>query len=482
MLPAAPATSHTSRTQPIFGPPARVLQSAGTLLRIAQLDATLPNSRKRQSLLEAVEKIWREGQKQLFTSLESAKGTVSDQLKALDPKLGPKIFSIYAPELDNATTIETFQRCALRCIKDTKSVQIPPLQKSHRGVNGPTLLVSYPRPSNDFTDSYLNNYVVKWAHLNERCANHLYDAFSKNFGTDIHSPTFTVPKTNSIDLTRNHHEMHDRSLSTLQPELTLQLRQKFLKVAKTTGPNIEPKDDHILLMERICGENLFDFGKDRYDYLSQDQKEKLFNQLGQVAMLDVLFGNQDRLIQVYFDKDENTYRLETFESNLGNIMISWAGDTRRPSSSCGSKQEDSPDPVIYTIDNGIGLDLIEDPNNKEQYAIFLKKLCTNPKMEQEMAIAMTQSILTAVNTLCDDEDNRTEAIQKFKPFTNDLKKFGAPAFESGIKEMLNRLHSTLLPLWDSKAAQPLKTHLSSIYPDLALAVAERIEVFKSVRN
>lgn len=456
---------------PIFGTTPQILQSASTLMRLTLLDDALPKNRSRSTVVDQLAKIWLEGGKQASmiissgtgsTDLDSLKALMSGQLK----QLGSRLTAIYAEELEAVTTAAELNKCALRFFKDTNSIQIAPLQKSFRGVNGPTFLVSYPRLDNQLQTPQLHQYVVKWTQWTELCSARIYDGFSRSFSLEGPPSTFIVPKASGIDFERGVHEMPDCSQTLLSTETVDKLRQKFLGVVQAVDSKITPQDNQIMLLERIPGSNLFDFAKTKYQDLSQDQKEKLFTRLGRLAMLDVLMGNTDRLIQVFYHKESSSYDLVTYESNLGNAMIVWSSELQFPE--------------LFAIDNGIDEKLIHDPEYKAKYLAFLDNILKNPKMTELLTDAMTKSVKSAISLMAEDEDDDLVELRKrLKPFVADLESLGQSAIANGIAEMKESLRTTLIPKWDSEDNAGLISHLKWAHPELLEAVKERLETFNS---
>lgn len=245
-------------------------------------------------------------------------------------------------------------------------------------------------------------------------------------------------------------------------------RRKIENLVNCPLPNSTPKpvDNQILLMEKISGSNLFDFAREKHENLSIAQKEKLFERLSRLAFLDVIMGNFDRLIQVNYDKQADSFKLTDLESNLGNVMIIWSG-------------EESEQPELYAIDNGVDPLLVEDPKYKEKYLQFLEKLLSSSKMAENLADFMAQSMLNCLETNAKEEEEKID-IEKFTSFREDLSIEGIarPAFARGITRMMDHLRTTLLPSWESEKSEPLKNYLLTIYPELLQAVSERLTIIK----
>jgi len=447
--------------------PEHLCRSGKTLLRLTKLDNALSLKRNREQVISELANIWRTAQKTLSISL-------NDALQLSDKKLqllGPRIHAIYIPELKESITIEAFHKTLRRFFKDTYSLTISPLKKSHRGNKGPTFLVSYSRPDHSFQTTKLHYFVLKWTDWNEVCCNRLYGAFLSNFSGKAPNNSLCTPLTANIDFSCNIYEKADGSQIQLSLDLSNELNETFLAIAraKMHVPDEMPKDKQIMLSERIQGENLFDFARTKYPFLSEEQKKSIFHRLGEIAMLDVVMGNLDRLVQIMGDGEE--YQLDNFEANLGNVMVYW------------TKQEEEP-PLLYAIDNGIDLDLIHSTAHKKQYLMFLQTLFQDPEMEKTLACNLKETMQSALRTQADDvsEGNTIEIRKELELFTQDVNSLGEEMLATGFVAMASKLSSILIPKWEEEEAIALKQHLAWTYPELLEAIDERLNIFKQTRK
>ena len=482
----------------IFGTTPQVLETAGTLLRLVQLNSILPQSSKREQMIESLKAVGGNAQKCLSASSpETAKEAIRQGFEALNASWGEgsstRLYSIYNLDLSSAATAQDLQRVVLRLLKDTASLLIPPAQKSDRGVNGPTLLISHLRLNNTFNRSYLNSYVVKWINWNEFLTTKIYRAYSKFFAKEGVSP-FLVPEFASLNFETRMHEMTDGSQVAISTKMVDPLKDTFLVIAKTINPELTPTKKIILFSERVVGENLFDFARHKYQHLSLEQKPKLFIQLGQLALLDMLIGNADRLIRFEYDFRKAKFRLEKGESNLGNLMVSWCGNISSDTDADSTPSEQiQTNPILYAIDNGIGTGnlkspLIEDASQRKKYLEFLDKRLNSPKPKRlnNVAKAMTASIQADLDRTAEETANTPSerplgSIKaQLQPFSDDLNTWGPKAFQKGFIEMLTLLRTQKLPSWESEQTQfpPEESKQASSNTRLKEAVLERFKIIQ----
>lgn len=130
-------------------------------------------------------------------------------------------------------------------------------------------------------------------------------------------------------------------------------KQSLLKTDRTSVPIHCPIPDWIrtrsqlqlpqrdlMLSEMASGVTLLDFiATDRYDALTAEQQEELFQSLGRLAAFDVVTGNSDRIFRLYMlyyareEREETDYDARLLEeqneqqcfSNFGNLMLALDG-------------------------------------------------------------------------------------------------------------------------------------------------------------
>ncbi len=443
----------------MFGEPHRVFKAASTLVRLVQLDNALPKNKTRTKTIGDLAQLWIQANEQLTGSLDVEKKVVSEKLKTANNR----IYLVYANDIEAAKTFPELKKCRERFLKDVKSIQINPIQKTHKGLNGPTYLVSYPRLKVNGDMPKLQNYVIKWTHWDEICSTRLYAALSECLQMSKELK-FTVPSAAALDFDAMIHETTEGSHQLLSEESNQALKIKFEALLKTMDPKLTPSEQQIMLMERVPGANLFDFAMRVYPTLGHEQKVSLFRQLGFLAILDLVTGNSDRLIRVIYDEKSSSFNLETFEANLGNAMVVY-------------NAAESVFPSIVAIDNRIDANLINDLAQSEKYNQFLRELFDNPKMIDSLGEAMLISIQSAVNLQIEDEDDPIEAKKGLQQFSQDLKTIALPAMKEGLAQMASKLKGSISTFWEQEQNAPLKNHLNWAHPEFLRAVDERFKIF-----
>lgn len=418
---------------PILGSTYKMMQSVDTLGRLTNLERSLnPSKIMRSKAISALQLVGTNAQKELEggANLEIVKNTMKERLREINMGLRPNknLLDIYEKAIDGANTPKKLQKCVSKLQKDTISLPTFMLQKTDQGQNGPTHLVSYTRTSKNHLPA-VRSYVVKWSNWNEICTSKLYDAISY---------PFAVP-----------------SISVLDFEKPTPLKQSFLDIV---GESNQTQDTQLMLMEKVNGSNFIDFAKTKYQYLSEEEKRDLFQKMGQLAMLDLMIGNTDRLIQAYYHTDEEQYRLEDVSANLGNLMIEWF-------------PKEGKLPKLYAIDNGVKPELITDETEKAAYIQFIQDTNNVNGLADVMIRFIQKSFQDTAERLAETTKKplkETKAL--FADILTDLKTSTLPkiALAKGLEEMLSNFEKGLP---NDKAPE---NYLKNNHPALLDAVAERL--------
>jgi hypothetical protein len=222
----------------------------------------------------------------------------------------------------------------------------------------------------------------------------------------------------------------------------------------------------------VSGCNLSEFFLSQYHDLDLPKKQGVFFHLGMVAFLDLLIGNQDRLIRLSPFQGETF--LEAFESeggstNIANVMISPEKGT------------------FHLIDNVLGDGImnahsktIEDQEEERasydaflaSYDAFLKELLNSEDLQAKLSSRFLKSLEQSFIEMREDLD--FEDIQKLKAQGKDLpqdlllkdleinRTFIENSVRDGIVHMRNYITDVMIPGWKSAAADELKNTLDPI--------------------
>ncbi len=449
-----------------------VVHSSKTLLRLGQLDSFITESSDgeiglRIDNIQLLRGIWEKAKEELKTSYEKASNTVKTEVSSFT-------FSFPARYLEDFASIADgiqLEKFLDRNLNDLTSLQRVPVRKSHRGNKGPTLLVHYPRYKKDATSRI--QYVIKWTHWNEILCSRIYGAlFSllKSIALEDGYYEIRVPKTVGLDCRAGVIEDRDGQCNVLSKVDSEMLMNNYLKISTLYTSKEIDTSQQIMLSDTVRGENLFDFIKSKYQYLSLEQKQSFFRSLAVIGMTDLIIGNLDRLAQVNFLPADNIYQLEVLESNFGNVMISWV-------------QSSNENPILYAIDNGIDDDVIASAVHRQKYLVFLRSLLNTPGFEKIVAKNMVESFQGTLRSQIDDEEGNVAELKKdLEIFTQDLKQIAFDNFVQGINWINTVLHTRLIPLFETEYLSSIKPHPVPLFADLHTALNERLAAFKESRE
>lgn len=459
----------------ILGDISQVVKTTNTLSRLVELYQVVNSHPNRGVFLSNLSQIWLQSINELNCGMNliQIKENLNERFKRLDSSIESslckstmKIQSYYESKISEIDE-KDIHNSLNRFFKDTKSLQMKPATRSSSGLNGPTLLVSYQRLNHNRENSQLQNYVVKWSDLTEVSSTRIYDTLSKHFASYENFNSFYVPKLACIDLENKVYEMDNCSKISLNNAITDQLSNTLEKILRSFVP--KPKDDEdfqevedsrIILMDKVNGSNLKDFIGTKYQHLSELQKKELFTHIGQLAILDLITGNDDRFIQPEYHSDTEDYFLGNGASNLGNDMIVWNGTEKHP--------------TFYAIDNTISWVLIDpESTRKTKYNEFLKEFLAKDDYVGLMAKSVLNSIDEAT-VIVDYSGITPEYKESVESFRNDLKRIAFGFFCQGIEEMAVQLND-FIKLGNSRLSE-----LDD--DDLRNALLERFEIFKLTRK
>ncbi len=428
---------------PVLTSTYKVFQSVNALERLTRLNDCLVTSNfMRNRAVSALQDLWRNAEEDLRLKVpfDVVYQNVKKELKGIKSgvKTDKNLWNVYKECLRNTPISKLY--------KDTFSLQTFFLQRTNKGQNGPTHLVSYTRKCNRDGQITVRSYVIKWTNWNEICSWRLYDLFAKNW---------IVPKAAALDFQKCIHEKPDLSCVKLNDRVANDLKQRFLGVV---GQNIHPSDSQLMLMEKVKGANLIDFAQTKYPYLNMEEKHDLFRKMGQLAMLDLLYGNTDRLVQTNYDFKTEKYQLEDLTANLGNLMVHWVKDEGVPE--------------LYAIDNGMKLELVTDEKHKEAYNTFIQdQVVKRPAVIYTIFSSIQKSFGDVAEQLSEKSSKPLkDSLKNFECILGDLKTSHnlKAAMEKGFIETTNDFQKLL-----SHDTSLINDH----HPALHEAMKERFQSF-----
>ncbi len=190
-----------------------------------------------------------------------------------------------------------------------------------------------------------------------------------------------------------------------------------------------------------------------------------------MAYLDIfLLGNLDRFIQIDRGKDGN-YELQEFEANLGNAMIRW-------------NESEHAEPALYAIDNNYDSELTDSPSHLANYRSFLAQLLSSADFATPLAKNLTDTCLRALSVQADDvsEENVEDVRNSLQMIMQDLSQFGSQSFHQGFVKIHGYFRESILPLWETEKAQPLKRYLEGAAPEMISILQDRVATLKDARS
>lgn len=460
MLPTTQKSSSPA-TERFFGSSHEVLKETSRLGSLMEFDSILHKLPaylyKRQKLLERAAQVWQQVLDSPTVPLDDLKRRLVQELEPDRKIMSPSASQFFTAKIHAINTPEEMQKLARRVLKDCTSAMVSPVKKSQAGLNGPTFLVSYPK-SNLKAKFSLIAYVLKCTNLEEVCGNMLYTSFLTHFGQKSFSE-ISIPKHSGFNFEHNMHKTEDGRLVLMDPQTASALKTSLHSVASSLDPAIKLYGKELLVTERIQGETLYDFAKSKYAALDGSQRRELFYKLGKLVPLDILIGNNDRLLKLDIGGVDF---LNTFHANLGNVML--------------SQETVNGNPIVHAIDNGLEADLSSNTQTQKRYLEIIQTIFSMPDSEQALAKSMTRSFKDALKSQAIEEKRNAgkETLAQLEPLFKDLQTIVQPAFEAGIQDGIAMLRKELIPAWNSDRSAELKRQLAILHPALLKAVDERL--------
>ncbi len=275
---------------------------------------------------------------------------------------------------------------------------------------------------------------------------------------------FLAPRSQAVDFEREI-QFNESAIRDLDADHLEAVQNNFAKIARASRATVNPEKSVLMYSERIRGQNLFDFARFTYQKLSEDQKIGFFRQLGQIAMLDFVCGQFDRLFEVYFDEK---YILDIGAANLGNVLVVFAEGPLR----------------LYPIDNGIDPALMTNQEGRqEKVADFLDTFLKSDAPLESLATHIADHFNQAIDQNCDEDQwtkpksgekpNRNLTFREFQGFCNDLKRIAIPALIEGLGEKRRVILQTYVATFNR-----IGKHLDSICPGFCKQVMRRFALLR----
>lgn len=439
----------------LFGSPDGIVRELGTLCRLTRLHGALPlPADMRGSAIGSLVEV--------FKNTENSFRNALVKQETIAP-----LYPLTDLSDDQVKIV------ASRVLKDLASLAGGrPVTKPSRGARGPTFLVSYSRTLPNCQVVASRDYVLKSTSQAEIDANLIYDAFSTRFKAP-EGLGFWVPKTAGLDLVKRNLVHPNCTNTQLSPGVTGQLSQSIDGIGQAHASGQSPLHEKpILISKRIRGENLFDFACSKYAALRPEHKQKLFERMGRLAVLDLVLGNLDRLARIGFDEaGDSNYEFSVFEeSNLGNLMIDLDENSQVP-------------PYIFLIDNEVEPELFSSDEKRKAYLKFLGKFFSDPEKVSKLTNNIRLCLISGFNGQADDAPgNVVQARGNLTLIKKDLAENGLAVQEiqKGIFQMMDELPE-LFERWELDSS--LQNYLQVSSPQLLGGIQERIETCRnSLKN
>lgn len=375
----------------------QVIHTLSYLSRLTEINAQLGEDRK--STIQKIERIWIDVDHAIRekTDLALIRSQAFEQFRDIN------MHTLY-PTLPAIEEYDALSQLTATSLRELVEIPAPPILKSNKGCEGPTLLASF------IDHSHLEEYVLKWVPRLELSCNRLYQCLSQCDSNCSHS--FEVPKSAGLDFKTEPfiHELIDGTKIPLsigdQKTLTGSL-EKILQIIHPLIHGVPPIKfkKRIMLSERVNAANLLDFALTTFNPKNTEQNIKLFERLGCLAFLDILMGQFDRFVPIDFYDEAKHYSFTQNVANLGNVLI-------------------TSDYHLVAIDNGL---FFGEPEFNEHYLVFLKNLFSEPEFFKRIA----KTMFRAIRDSFDQEDRKTE----LQPFMQFYDEFAENSFSIGIRKM-----------------------------------------------
>lgn len=97
---------------------------------------------------------------------------------------------------------------------------------------------------------------------------------------------------------------------------------------------------------------------------------------------------------------------------------------------------------------------------------------------------MLKSLQYSLATQIDDVStgNIQELKRQLQAFSDELVPLAYPAIRLGLEEMFFHLQEHLIPGWGNEKSSYLRKYLNATYPQILVAIQERIDTLKTIRR
>lgn len=310
------------------------------------------------------------------------------------------------------TTADKVDRVAeSRIERDLQSLEWSPkpVWSSDVGAKSPPIFTSCLRADSTGVQRLIE-FVQKWVRPAELGAARLYGMLARGFR--VPATAAYIPKSKTYINAENRAErLSDADADTLEGS--------YKKIAALYQK--EGSDEHppiLMLNEFVKGTSLSEFFR-KTDPASLN--EGFWMTLGEMAAIDFVFGNTDRLVRV-MDLGDG-YELDPAEANLDNIRVR-EGDDR-----------------LYAIDNEFGDGLSAADEEQANYTTFFESL-----IEDQTALVEQLGNMAAKCMISGLQNS--DSVQGLKPLIDLLKQKNSPItpiLKRGIAETLSRIRQQRLP-------------------------------------
>lgn len=290
-----------------------------------------------------------------------------------------------------------------------------PVWSADTGAKSPPIFASFLRNDSSGVQRSVE-FVQKAVRPAEVGAARVYARVARGFRVPATAAYF--PETRTYWNAENRPEQ----LQLGEAEKLVAARQAIAKLYQKEGA--DEAASVLMFNEFIKGHSLSDYFRTDDKTYPWSLDQALWENLGEIAATDLIFGNTDRLARVMDLGDGYAFEMEA--ANLDNIRVK--------------------DRILYTIDNEFGADLSSEPEQQIAYTAFVQPFIQDRKtLIEELSSTAIKCIVSGLNNT--DDMNGLEAIREQ---LNERKSRAAYAaikasLQKGIEQTIDRLQREELP-------------------------------------